>query len=202
MAAKKKKPSKTVAKRVPLSLRVTPEMKDKLDAAAADSGRSLTQEIELRLERSFERQNILRDVLVLAYGPHLAGFIQAIGDAAFRTVAGVHPMLWLGTDIDPRKATPFNRALIEPWIFDQVARGTMAIIEHLRPPGSAEPPSHIAAVEYAKHAGEQWAESLIEIMNDLRAQIDDGVPPGPEDDRIQWAVESLADLLRLKEAKK
>jgi TraY domain len=40
--------------RVGLSLRVTADMKRKLEAAALESGRSLGQEAELRLERSFE----------------------------------------------------------------------------------------------------------------------------------------------------
>ncbi len=43
--------------RVQLSLRVTPELKAELDEAANQSGRSQSQEAELRLERSFERQH-------------------------------------------------------------------------------------------------------------------------------------------------
>ncbi len=40
-------------KRHPLNVRTTKELREKLDAAIRQSGRSLTQEIELRLERSF-----------------------------------------------------------------------------------------------------------------------------------------------------
>ena len=47
-----KKPK--AGERVPLGLRVTAEIKRKLDAAAEDAGRSQSQEAELRLERSFE----------------------------------------------------------------------------------------------------------------------------------------------------
>jgi hypothetical protein len=39
--------------RVPLSFRITPELKRLLDAAADASGRSQSQEAELRLEKSF-----------------------------------------------------------------------------------------------------------------------------------------------------
>jgi hypothetical protein len=45
-------------KRFPLSLRTTKQLREKLEAAAADSGRSLAQEIELRLEMSFDRQAV------------------------------------------------------------------------------------------------------------------------------------------------
>lgn len=41
-------------RRCPLSLRTTPEVRSALEAAAEASGRSLTQETEFRLERSFE----------------------------------------------------------------------------------------------------------------------------------------------------
>jgi predicted HicB family RNase H-like nuclease len=42
--------SQPKARRVPLSMRVTPQMHDRLVSAAQQSGRSITQEIELRLE--------------------------------------------------------------------------------------------------------------------------------------------------------
>lgn len=47
--------------RVAMSFRVTPEMKAKLDTAAATSGRSLSQEIELRLEQAFLIGNVTID---------------------------------------------------------------------------------------------------------------------------------------------
>ena len=40
--------------RVPLGLRVTPEMKKRLEKAAIRNGRSISQEVELRLERSLD----------------------------------------------------------------------------------------------------------------------------------------------------
>jgi uncharacterized protein (DUF1778 family) len=59
-----------LGERVPLSLRVTPEIKLRLAEAAKRSGRSQSQEAELRLERSFDRSELLR---VLAE----AGFVTA-----------------------------------------------------------------------------------------------------------------------------
>jgi hypothetical protein len=44
--------------RVALSLRVTSHMKRMLEHAAATSGRSLSQEAELRLERSFDHEAV------------------------------------------------------------------------------------------------------------------------------------------------
>lgn len=41
-----------------MSLRVTPDLKRAIDDAAAKSGRSLSQEIEFRLERSFHDETL------------------------------------------------------------------------------------------------------------------------------------------------
>jgi hypothetical protein len=59
-----KKPA--AGERAPLGLRVTAEIKQKLDAAAAKSGRSQSQEAELRLERSFAEERTgpeMRDLM-------------------------------------------------------------------------------------------------------------------------------------------
>jgi predicted HicB family RNase H-like nuclease len=45
-------------KRYPLNMRTTKELRDKIDWAATVSGRSLVQEVESRLERSFQEEEI------------------------------------------------------------------------------------------------------------------------------------------------
>jgi hypothetical protein len=56
---KRRRGRPTVGERVPLGLRVTPEMKRRLDAAAKQSGRSQSQEAEFRLEGSFGRDTLI-----------------------------------------------------------------------------------------------------------------------------------------------
>jgi hypothetical protein len=68
-----------LSERVPMSFRVTPGFKAKLDLAAKLSGRSLAQEIELRLERSFDEERHLTDALELGFGRSVAGLMLAIG---------------------------------------------------------------------------------------------------------------------------
>jgi predicted HicB family RNase H-like nuclease len=45
-------------KRHPLNMRTTKELRDKIELAAMASGRSLVQEVEFRLERSFQEEEI------------------------------------------------------------------------------------------------------------------------------------------------
>jgi uncharacterized protein (DUF1778 family) len=47
-------------KRYPLNMRTTKEMREKLERAAAKSGRSLVGEVEYRLERSFDREEVVK----------------------------------------------------------------------------------------------------------------------------------------------
>jgi predicted HicB family RNase H-like nuclease len=45
-------------KRYPLNMRTTKELRDKIEWAAMASGRSLVQEVEVRLERVFQQEEI------------------------------------------------------------------------------------------------------------------------------------------------
>ena len=49
-------------KRYPLNMRTTKELRDKIEKAAMASGRSLVQEVEFRLERSFQEQQIEKEL--------------------------------------------------------------------------------------------------------------------------------------------
>lgn len=68
--------------RVPLGLRVTPDLKRRLDGAAMRSGRSQSQEAEFRLASSFDREDLLREVLSLRFGDEVASWLLTLGLAA------------------------------------------------------------------------------------------------------------------------
>jgi hypothetical protein len=70
------------ARRYPLGIRTTRELKDLLQHAADSAGRSVAQEVELRLERSFDADATLG-------GPRSAALLRAI--------AGVICVSWGGT---------------------------------------------------------------------------------------------------------
>ena len=76
-----KKVADGAGKRVPLNMRTTQDLRSKLDAAAAASGRSLAQEVELRLERSFDaaadQRAIIREEVRAAFMDHEADLAVA-----------------------------------------------------------------------------------------------------------------------------
>ena len=67
-------------KRVPLNMRTTRKTREKLEKSAADSGRSLAQEVEARLERSFTGDGIIHHMLGFDLGSMMAlrGLANAI----------------------------------------------------------------------------------------------------------------------------
>lgn len=80
------------ARREAMSLRTTPTMKAALVAAASQSGRSLTQEIEFRLEASFSEdrmRQIIREEIAQAVASrsHIARTITVRGPMGEMTIA-------------------------------------------------------------------------------------------------------------------
>jgi hypothetical protein len=55
-------------KRYPLNMRTTKELREKIEAAARTSGRSLVQEVEFRLELSFNQDSVIRETVKLILG--------------------------------------------------------------------------------------------------------------------------------------
>jgi len=169
-----------------LGLKVTASLKARLEEAAAASGRTQSQEAEYRLERSFDRFDLLREVLELSYGRHLAGLVQTIGDTAFRVAAGTNALLYVYPRAKPAKVS-FDRCLLDPWTFDQVTSAVTILLKHLAPTGDAQPPEALRSDQADDSPllsiGAKYAADVIELLND------------PGEDRLQWAAENLVDLI-------
>src|SRR5688572_8692334 len=72
------KAANRIGRRNPLNLRATDELREKLEAAASASGRSLTQELEARLLQTFKHE----DALVERFGsPETVRLVMTLGDA-------------------------------------------------------------------------------------------------------------------------
>jgi hypothetical protein len=120
--------------RIPIGLRVTPEMKTQLDTAAKQNGRSLSQEVEIRLERSFDRQKLLPEVLTLTYREELSGLLMLLG-VAMDEVGRLH----INTTRRGDKV-PDIHWTDEPKAFDQAVQAAIMILKAARPsPGAGKP---------------------------------------------------------------
>lgn len=63
-----------------VSVRFRDKTRDQLEELAKESGRPLSQEIESRIEQSFQREELLADVLEARYGAQIAALLVLIGD--------------------------------------------------------------------------------------------------------------------------
>jgi hypothetical protein len=110
------------------------ELRNQLEAAAARSSRSVSEEIEHRLDRSFHTQELLFDALEAIYGEGTAAILLAIGklmrdagrSAGFRATFTLD-----GAD------QWFNN----PYAYDQVAQGVGRFLQALKPAGEIELPA-------------------------------------------------------------
>jgi hypothetical protein len=105
-----------------LSTRITPELRQELEAAAQAKGHSLSQEIEHRLRRSFEEDR---------------GIIERFGNrrnyAVLRLIASYMDVLYKPGDLNASW-------LDDPYVFAQLEKALALTVEQLRPPGDATPP--------------------------------------------------------------
>jgi hypothetical protein len=139
--------------RKPLLSRTTLEMRDMLEAAAAQSGRSLGQEVEHRLERSFSHDRLWS--LVFGEDKETAELLIAIGKVqdrarryafkrgfdeaqtrraikeAIKTILDIH--LWSGGDIAPLPQTLFveHGRIVPPPPMSPEQSGRFAATEEL-----------------------------------------------------------------------
>ena len=170
MSEKKRKPGRpgrprTVGERVPLGLRVSTELKTKLDGAAKASGRSQSQEAELRLEQSLKSEEALYKTLDLAYGHELTAIILAVARALHLTGTRA---VFVGdmTKVDAKDW------MLDPYAFDQAARAANVTLEAFRPRGKVEVPHEMAPhfnvpPDKLEVLGEEFAQSVLAAIRNF-----------------------------------
>jgi len=121
------------AKRASFNTRLRSILKEQLETAARESGRSLSEEIELRLENSF-RGELLEEI----FGPALAAILEMVG-RGMRDTGQVAGSRATGT------VSGGFEWVENPYAFDQAFQAAVVILEALRPSGDPEigmPPAY------------------------------------------------------------
>jgi len=121
-------PKPTIAnpgERRSLGLKVSPDVKNELDAAAKRNGRTQSQEAEVRLEASFRQQGLLGEVLQLSYGPEVAGILLAA-----MTQFGA-----AGRDAGAMVRGTGDEWFTHPHAYDLAVLAANLVFEAFRPPG-------------------------------------------------------------------
>jgi SOS-response transcriptional repressor LexA/predicted transcriptional regulator len=117
-----------LGERVALSLRLTPDLKRRLDAAAEGGGRSQSQEAEIRLASTFDREDLLPDLLRASFGSTTGGHLMAIG--LLMTNAGLREYWSRSAGLAADENWPND-----PTAFDQAVQAVFEWLNRARPPG-------------------------------------------------------------------
>jgi hypothetical protein len=105
----------------------------KLGMAAKASGRSISEEIEYRLERSFENERRVYEV----FGDRdVYGIMRVIGAAIHE--AGSAAGFYATHSLDGAAGW-----LRQPWAYDQAVKAAMRVFDALRPEGDPSPPEQL-----------------------------------------------------------
>src|SRR5215472_18764726 len=181
--------------RVSLGLKVTPDVKTRLDETAKNNGRTQSHEAEVRLERSFEDEDALDRAMLLAFGadngpllflvgevlrvgaPHGGGWLDEDSGAKDVAAAFVHLLRRLRAPDDGATASNGIEKRVDDLLFDLGYTGA----EHRAP----ESPRARWAAEKRSRFG-IYAERLIRyrvaVMKELLAQPPrEMAKPKPED---------------------
>jgi predicted transcriptional regulator len=163
-----------------MSFRVTPAFKAKLDRAAEESGRSLMQEIELRLELSLDHERHLFSALELGFGRQAAGL-----------------MLALGCVIQAGQRAMYVRPLSDPEAFREIVDAINLLLQAIDPDDAH--PAAWATLKGAIHAGESprsdaefWASIMVEGIADPTHDDDEPLIPIIRN----WLGEAVAARLK------
>ena len=174
----------SVGERVALGLRVTPEVKRQLDASAKQSGRSQSQEAEFRIEWSFDRNNLLSEVLSLTYGRQVAGILMMLGSAMNHAGATALFVAAGGPLLDDK--TDLTNWIDHPDAFEQAKLGVAEVLEAICPQGD---------LSQAQSAiGAHVANDIIRtIRENSTGKVDkEGYKPVP---LYAWTADNVRSLL-------
>ncbi len=148
--------------KVQIGVRVSPALQAQLDKAARESGRSLTQEAEMRLEHTFRQEHEAPSFITAKYGNRIGSLLIMLGSAIRGTggaaaVAGIVPWKTLAESMIGEDSW-----LDDPFLFDQAAKAISFIVEAWRPRGEiVEPPDAlINEREIGPFAAEQFLQLL------------------------------------------
>jgi hypothetical protein len=175
-----------------LSMRITSDLWHRLDQAARASGRSLSAEAEFRLERSFQEQDLLDQVLTLAYGQQLGAVLMAVGTVM--KVVGGGAALQSTLSIEA-----VERWLDNPYAFAQALQAAVHVIGAMAPPGEVELNAHGRSPEFVRQSeryGERMAEQLLRA---IKHPTDGDFEPAVSGRKLNAFLGRLTDQIALRD---
>jgi hypothetical protein len=163
------------------TFRVRGQLDDQLSAAAEKSGRSVSEEIEFRLERTFAGEHSLFELLDLAYGQENVALVMTIAEL-IRSIGSNAPQLALARSKHEQQGANW---IDDPFLFDQVVKSINEMLESLRPAGEADAPKNYQ--ENLRDIGRKSARAILAVLAGT-------APADIELVRSGWAARNIAKI--------
>lgn len=130
---------------------------EKLSAAANGASRSISEEIEYRLEQSFEGERRAYEVFG---NREVYGIMRVIG-------AAIHEAGSAAGFYASHSSEGAAQWLRQPWAYDQAVKAAMRVFEALRPAGRPTPPKRLAH----KNLGRDFASGILNEIARSKARV-------------------------------
>jgi hypothetical protein len=140
------------------TFRVRGQLDDQLSAAAEKSGRSVSEEIEFRLERTFADEQSLFEGLDLAYGSENVALAMTLAEL-MRSVGSSAPLLALARS---KTDHPHATWLDDPFLFNEVVAAINVVLESLRPGGEIAAPKNYQ--DNLRGIGKRSAHAILAVL--------------------------------------
>ena len=124
---------------VPLTLRLTPNLRDRLEAAAKEHGTSVNAEIANRLRRSLDDDRRVSNLLETRVGVGIAKLLATV-------ISEVGKIAGFQANYSVRGAVEWHN---NPYAFDFAVRAANVALDAMRPPGKIEEPKWSVGVSRA-----------------------------------------------------
>jgi hypothetical protein len=181
-----------LGERFQVGVRLSAKLKNRLDAAADLGGRSQSQEAELRIQHSFDRQDLLTDVLTIAYGgrQEIAELLKTIGTVVL--VAG--EALASNSRMRERLKTHWTS---DPTVCDVAIEAAYVALETFRPAGAIPKAAGLGVRVANQVLGKKRGMSAADLSERLRETAERlAVKESPQEASIATDVIDLVERRR------
>lgn len=164
---------KDAGERVTLQARTTTATRDRLQEAANDSGRSLSQEMEMRLEQSLLAEDITERTgsLVLGYIRERDGYLNVMTSSR-ETFSLLEDIFGLVVGVEADQETRwFESAELRARLFKVIEAALPELLRADRGPN--QPHAWLRAVDYAKYLPERPKKHKPEMPKGARFMTDE-----------------------------
>ena len=208
-------------KRASFNTRIRDSLKRQLEQAAADAGRSLSEEIEFRLERSVDDKPLF-DALQLVYGPRIAGLMllmsevvratdamsgpwerlhHAIANRAYETKEELDALGKYADELEESRQGYRDEVLADATSFRHMRRAIELLLDAVAPEGRAVEVPPVLDIppflhEWMRDIGRHIARGYCEVLVDAEKKRPFGSPSAFRDQLLPLIRELLGkDLL-------